>query len=141
MSQDPLHDALRSLPRSAASPHFTTRLMARTREVSRANPLRRPAYAIALTVMAAITATTHFVLEERRERTRLELLAEQQQLVHELAELKALASESSGVVYLGGNDEVDLLLDLGTTANAQARPAGASLQDTPQPSITSGESK
>ncbi len=126
MNNDRIATALKSLPREEAGPDFTTGVLRRIDE-----PPRR-----AFTgpwAMAAVTAAVVLALglgwrewrhhqEQKRAVAQLEiLLAEKQELEEELHLLRRLASEARPVVYLGGNERVDLVLDL---ARLKGRPDG-----------------
>lgn len=143
--EDPLTRALRSLPRSRAASGFTGRVLTRLDE-----PRRPPAHGLVLRLALAgalVAALVSVPLALRQGETetpprqarleapqsgggaaprgrRLEALrAEYQQLSRELADLKRLAADPAApVLYLGGDEEVDVYLDLGELA--RRRPGG-----------------
>lgn len=141
MSHEPNHDAireaLRSLPRTRADDDFTERVLER---IEGRGGLRRPRVPVAVRWATAATLAAAAVLAgsiswsgaaggraaERERRTRIEALeAERLRLAAELEEIRRLASslrEPAPVLYLGGDDEVDLVIDLDRLA--QERPAG-----------------
>lgn len=143
LSDDQLGELLRSLPREPASPGFTAGVMARlaVREgqppgpasgeiVAFSGPRRLPAWSGWLMAAAALLVCGLGLREwqHRREideslRRIAELRGQYQELASQIAELKEEASGGSRpVVYLGGNREVDLVLDLGRLAAAQKNP-------------------
>jgi hypothetical protein len=66
-----------------------------------------------------VTACRHAWREARR---RTELRAESAALARELATLQAEASKPAPVLYLGGNEHVDVVLDLSTLPIAATVP-------------------
>jgi hypothetical protein len=132
MSEDPIGAALRNLPRERAGADFTARVLARLDHPFR----RRPRLALRLALGAAALAAAvalplafdHSRPASRPDRAaRLEaLLREQERLVAEVEALKLLSEGSAPVVYLGGDEETDLLLDLDRLARrrqSEIRPA------------------
>ncbi len=122
-------DLLRELPREQARPGFTARVLHRldAPERRRSIPWRVPrlALATALTVVLAVTAGV--LVKERRdavanaraERALAEIRAEHAQLEREVQDLS-----QPPVIYLGGNEDVDLVLDLGKVRGSEgAKPA------------------
>ena len=128
MEDHRLGDLLRELPREPARPGFTARVLYRIEapERRRFTPRLALAGALALTLTVAAGA----VMEARREaietaraqqalRALGDIRAEHGRLEREVQELAA-----PSVVYLGGNENVDLVLDLGKVrGTAGARPA------------------
>lgn len=122
---DPIVEALRGMPRVAASPGFTVRVLARAAasiesEVGVGWTRGWALFAASLVVVSAVTAWQW----ERRER-RQEWLGqveairqESRSLGAELSDLRA--AEQAPVVYLGGDDSVDLILDLEQLRQARA---------------------
>lgn len=154
MSDQELRDALRSLPRHGASPGFTRRVLSRC-ERSRL-PLSllrslRPAPVVAVVLALALAIAVPFVLpvadgpesapaaagsrfaearpvgaraaEPRREQLR----AERARLAAELEELKRLAASPDPVLYVGGDDRYELVLDVERMAAARADRSGRPL--------------
>lgn len=130
---DPILGALAELPRERAGQGFTARTVGRAAEAdeapARAWPRTAVAAAAALVVVSGLSA---WRLERAR---RLEsfrgevsdLQTTHRLLEQELRELRA--AEKPPVVYLGGDDNVDLYLDLAELERLQkaaGRPASAS---------------
>jgi hypothetical protein len=130
MEDHRLGDLLRELPREQARPGFTARVLHRLD----AGPawrwliswrVPRLALATALTVVLVITAG--LLIQERRaalanaraERALAEIRAEHARLEREVQDLS-----QPPVIYLGGNENVDLVLDLGKVRGSEgATPA------------------
>ena len=142
MNEDSISAALESLPRDAAGPSFTAGVLRRLDREARQPP---PARWTLMAATAAVLLTAGGLgwqewqqhKSQRQARIQLEsMLAEQQALRAELRSLLQLAEEARPIVYLGGNEKVDLVLDLarlksqgglrlGGAATAEARPAAA----------------
>ena len=113
MEDHRLGDLLRELPRESARPGFTTRVLQRLEAPERHRSLPRLALAGAL---AAAAMTAGVLVDARRDaleavraqRALAEIRAEHGRLEREVQELS-----QPPVVYLGGNENVDLVLDLG----------------------------
>ncbi len=115
-SDDPILRALAELPRERASEGFTTRVVARTGEATeepnRGWPRAAAAVAAGLVLVSGVTA---WQLERSRRLENMrgevsELQSTHRLLEQELRELRA--AEKPPVVYLGGDDKVDIYLDL-----------------------------
>jgi cell division protein FtsB len=130
MEDHRLGDLLRELPREQARPGFTARVLHRLDAPARRRwiPGRVPrlALAMALTVVLAVTAgllvdaRRDAIANARAERALAEIRAEHARLEREVQEL----SDPPSVVYLGGNEDVDLVLDLGKVRGSEgATPA------------------
>jgi type II secretory pathway component PulM len=124
MEDHRLGDLLRELPRERARPGFTARLLSRLEAPERRRALPRLALAGALTTLA-ITAG---VLVDARRDAREALQARQalQEIRAEHGRLEREVRELSRppVMYLGGNENVDLVLDLGQVGGTEgAKPA------------------
>jgi hypothetical protein len=121
---DRMDEWIRIAPRTGASAGFTTRVMARVRETSRA-PFGlgwRPAFAVAALVVLSLLSGVAF--ERQREARRIEALRlEARQLEAEIESLKRMTAQSSEV-YLGGNGNSEYVLDLRslTAPSPEARP-------------------
>lgn len=128
MEDHRLGDLLRELPREQARPGFTARVLERLDSTERAP--RRP-FRLALagaTAMAILTTISAGVLMDRRaesiqaaeaQRMLQEIRAEHGRLEQEIHELS-----QPPVVYIGGNEDVDLVLDLGKVSGSEgATPA------------------
>jgi hypothetical protein len=125
MEDHRLGDLLRELPREPARPGFTARVLYRLETPERRRAIPRLALAMVLTVVLVITAGA--LIQERRdtlanartERALAEIRAEHGRLEREVEELS-----QPSVVYLGGNENVDLVLDLGEVRGTEgAKPA------------------
>lgn len=136
--QDHIQDGLGNLPKYRASPEFTDRAI-RALEVRSARPLyRRPAMgwllatavALALGVWMGTYLRQQNIARSAYKQKLYALRAEYQQIQSEVDSLRKDASDSPAVVYLGGNEQIDLVLDLAdleayTTSSifGQIRPA------------------
>jgi hypothetical protein len=131
MNDDPIFGALRRLPRAAASPGFTQRAMARaagseSASTSTAGSESGLGWSRGWAMFASCLALVSIVSAwqwERRERKR-EWLGEVQALREASrsleGDLDALrAAEMAPVVHLGGDDSVDLILDLEAVRQAR----------------------
>jgi hypothetical protein len=124
MSDDRLRDALRGLPAPGPGPAFTARVMARLAAAPARAPRRVPAWAAAA---AAVVLAAGLLLGGRavvREQRNAALRSETEELARELEALRQAAERPAPVLYLGGTEEVDLVLDLSTLPLAAAVPAG-----------------
>jgi len=126
MEDHRLGDLLRELPREQARPGFTARVLHRLDAPARRRSIPRLALATALTVVLAVTAgllidaRRDALANARAERALAEIRAEHARLEREVQEL----SDPPSVVYLGGNEDVDLVLDLGKVRGSEgATPA------------------
>jgi anti-sigma factor RsiW len=134
---DPLLDALAALPRERAGAGFTAAVLERLRRSDDAGPatVRLPwglAAAGATLVVLSGAAAWWLDAAHRRAELRGELEAlrgERARLERSLGELRA--SEKPPVVYLGGDDRVDLYLDLAELE--RLRRAGAAIPPTVVP--------
>jgi cell division protein FtsB len=115
MEDHRLGDLLRELPRERARPGFTARVMNRLESPERRPMVPRLAMAGALAAFLAVGASV--LVDARREAVETaqarqalrQIRAEHMRLAREVHDLSA----ESPVVYLGGNEKVDLVLDLG----------------------------
>jgi hypothetical protein len=127
MSHDPLHDALRALPRERASDGFGERLRARLDEpASRRLGVARP-FALAAGLCAALAAGWLWreqALDRQRQSRLSELKREQRALAAELAAIRQ-AADVSPVLYLGGDDRTDVVVDLARLAESRTGAAVA----------------
>jgi len=130
MEDHRLGDLLRDLPREQARPGFTARVLESLDSPKQARRPRRT-FRLALAGAAAaavLTAVSFGVLMERRaesieaaqaRQALQEIRAEHGRLEQELEELS-----QPPVVYIGGNEDVDLVLDLGKVRGSEgATPA------------------
>jgi len=123
MEDDRLGDLLRELPREQARPDFTARVLERLESPATASrPRVRLLLAAAAVVVSAVSAG---VLIDRQAASRESIEAAQaQQILQDLRaehgrlqrELRELSQPP--VVYIGGNEDVDLVLDLGKVRGA-----------------------
>ena len=127
MEDHRLGDLLRELPREQARPGFTARVLHRldAPERRRSIPIPRLALATALTLVLAVTAgilidaRRDALANARAEQALAEIRAEHARLEREVQDLS-----QPPVIYLGGNEDVDLVLDLGKVRGSEgATPA------------------
>ncbi|RMG44725.1 MAG: hypothetical protein D6718_09495 [Acidobacteria bacterium] len=129
-SGDWLARELAELPVPAAGEGFTDSVMRRLREQPRRRTGRR-ALAVALAAAAIAPAALWLAGRAAGERppARAERLAEEERrLRRELEELRRALEAEAPVVYLGGDERLDLVVDLGRLAGrarAAVRPASA----------------
>lgn len=128
MEDHRLGDLLRELPREQPRPGFTARVLHRLDAAPerRSIPIPRLALATVLTLVLMITAGVLInarrdaLANARAERALAEIRAEHTRLEREVQDL----SQPPSVVYLGGNEDVDLVLDLGKVRGSEgATPA------------------
>ncbi len=130
MEDHRLGDLLRELSREQARPGFTARVLHRLDAPERRQliPWRVPRLALATVLAAVLAVTTGWLIDARRdalsnaraERALAEIRAEHTRLEREVQDL----SQPPAVVYLGGNEDVDLVLDLGKVRGSEgAKPA------------------
>ncbi|HTG34181.1 MAG TPA: hypothetical protein VLB76_14730 [Thermoanaerobaculia bacterium] len=111
---------MRELPRESARSGFTTRVLQRLEAPERRRSMPRLALAGAMAAALAVTAgvlvdARRDVLEAvRAQRALAEIRAEHGRLEREVRELS-----QPPVVYLGGNENVDLVLDLGKVGETE----------------------
>jgi len=125
MEDHRIGDLLRELPRERARAGFTPRVLERldSRGTGRPALSWRPAavlaaMALAVAIPIGIRYEQHERSEREAERILHELRAEHGRLEQELQEI------SEPVLYLGGDEDVDLVLDLSRVPEAgQAAPA------------------
>ena len=129
MEDHRLGELLRELPREPARPGFTARVLERLDALASApRPSVRLVLAAAALVVAAVstsllvdrqTPSREAVEAARAEQILQDLRAEHGRLERELQEMS-----QAPVVYIGGNENVDLVLDLGKVREAEgATPA------------------
>jgi hypothetical protein len=137
MTEDPIQRALAELPRLQAGPGFTDEVLARAAAPAPGRGRLAPVGIVACFLLAGGLAAAFPAWHQARlrgeQRARVEALQrEHRELERELRALRRLAAEHSPVVYLGGDESVDLVLDLDSLAGAVpasgARPAGYSVQ-------------
>ena len=128
MNEDRIRRLLQDLPREEASPGFTRRVLLRIDRSPRITLLPRlgwTAAALAVTVLLGVGALELERQHERRDANEqlAALRAEQRALADELARLKRQSDELQPVVYLGGDDRADFVLDVGRLGRAGDAPA------------------
>lgn len=123
---DPLDELLQGLPRVQASDGFTGRVLAGLAGRTRRAPWPGAvgwAVAAALLLVALLVGglqvEQQHAADERATRA-AELRSEHESLQQDLARLRSLAEEERPVMYLGGTDQIDLVLDL-TSAERPVR--------------------
>jgi len=129
MEDHRLGDLLRELPREQARPGFTARVLNRldAPERRRLTPWRVPRFALATVLATVLAVTAGLLIDARRdalesaraEKALAEIRAEHARLEQEVRDLS-----QPPVIYLGGNEDVDLVLDLGKARGSEgATPA------------------
>jgi hypothetical protein len=121
MEDHRLGDLLRELPREHARPGFTARVLNRL-DAPEPRRVPRPALAWAAVATMAVAITAGVWMDARRDalearraqRALAEIRAEHERLAQEVEELS-----QPPVIYLGGNEEVDLVLDLGKVRESE----------------------
>jgi hypothetical protein len=124
--------ALRDLPRETAGPGFTAAVLEKSapaREPAHAIGWSRPALALAASVVL-LTVVAAGALERAHQKRELRgrvdaLRTEHQELEQELAALKRLSTQEPSVVYLGGDDQVDVVLSIDPAAPIKSAPGTA----------------
>ncbi len=134
---DQLNSALRSLSRHRASAGFTAGVLRRLDDrhrprarswVSGRGPLLAAAAALVLLVVGFGSREWWHLHQRQQATARLATLEQERRvLAAELAELQGQVAGAQPVVYLGGSNDLDLVLDL-----AQVRRTGARPEDLPQ---------
>jgi hypothetical protein len=123
MSDERLRAALRSLPPPTPGDAFTAQVMARLATAPGRRRGVAPRWAAAAAALAlAAGLGWGAVAFAGRQRTAA-LRAETAALARELAALRAEAAQPGPLIYVGGNEEVDLVLDLAALPMAAAVPA------------------
>jgi len=118
MEDHRLGDLLRELPREQAPSGFTARVVNRLDAPERRQLIswRAPRLALATAMTIVLAVTAGLLIDARRdaaesaraEQALAEIRAEHARLEREVRELS-----QPPVIYLGGNEDVDLVLDLG----------------------------
>jgi hypothetical protein len=118
VATDEIRAALRSLPAAVPSATFTMRVLARLDRPRRPRRRPLPAWVAAALTVAVLVGGLWGVAAGReawqRQQRRAALRAESEALARELAALHAEAKKQkpAPVLYLGGNEQVDVVLDL-----------------------------
>lgn len=114
-----LRRVLGELPRERAREGFTTRVLARLDERPEPTAWKRPRLVFATAALVAVMASAgvlQYRADQRQEEARRmlrELRSEHESLKQEFESLSA-----PPVVYVGGNDQVDLVVDLSRVQGA-----------------------
>ncbi len=128
MEDHNLGPMLRELPRESAREEFTSRVLARldAREVQEPAMWRRPRLVFAAAALVAVIASAGVFQAFQYQAGRAEEIrrAEARRLLHELRsehdnlkqEFESLSAPP--VVYVGGNEQVDLVVDLSRVQSA-----------------------
>jgi hypothetical protein len=127
MKGDRVLEALRGLPPAHASDDFTERVLRRTDQSPR-GPVRRPALRMALAAAALLAVLVPVTVRSWQARRRAEMertrtaafRAEYLQLERELAAINRMAERRDDVLHLGGDERVDVVLDLRALAQQAA---------------------
>jgi len=122
MEDQHLGQLLRELPREQARTGFTARVLAGLEEPSPSRVRWQPRLAAAVAVAVALASGLAY--NSRLEAERAAKVARAQQILHELRaehgrikkELEALPE--SPVLYLGGDEKTDLVVDMGQVRSA-----------------------
>ena len=123
-TEERLSEALRALPAAEPSPTFTARVLSRLAVAPARAPRRRvPAWAAAAAAVALLIAALWGGRAALKVQRTAALRSETEELARELEALRQAAERPAPVLYLGGNEEVDLVLDLSTLPLAAAVPA------------------
>ena len=114
-----LNQILRELPRERAREGFTHRVLARLDREDRATVWMRPRLVFATAVLVAVMASAG-VLQYRADQRQAEARRVLRELRSEHESLKQEFESLSAppVVYVGGNEQVDLVVDLSRVQGA-----------------------
>lgn len=133
-----LRAALRALPAATARPGFAARVLRRIDEIETVSRVAapagthrralRPAWASALAAALLLVAGAGGVVVTRhvaREQRRADLRRESEELRRELSALREEAHRAQPALYLGGSEQVDVVLDLDAMPVAAAARVGS----------------
>ncbi len=115
---DPLDELLQDLPRVQVSDEFTGRVLAGLAgRPKRATGPGAVGWAVAAALLLIALLVGGRQIEQQhaageRANRAAELRSEHQRLRQDVARLRSLAEEERPVIYLGGTDQIDLVLDL-----------------------------
>ncbi|MGA7616654.1 MAG: hypothetical protein WBX15_15885 [Thermoanaerobaculia bacterium] len=123
MNRDPLTELLRQLPREKTDGSFVAELMER---LGSGHPPRRSMRRLVTAVVSSVLifgSASGWLLHRHHEEQRLSRLrAEEAAIRLQIDELRRLTEQRDPVVYLGGYENVDLVLDLRTAARDDVHP-------------------
>lgn len=117
-TDEQVREALRGLPAAVPSPAFLARVLSRLDRNRPKQPWRHPlpAWVTAALTVAVLVGGLWGAAAGRdawqRQQRRAALRAESAALARELAALHQEATKPAPVLYLGGNEQVDVVLDL-----------------------------
>ena len=112
MNDSQLGNWMRSLPRTNASPGFTSEVMRKARAGERRAPFFwRMAAAVAIVFCLVALAQVAFI-EQTQRRQQAVLRAEREQLQADLQEVKKIAEEAEPVVVLENDKGARVIMDL-----------------------------
>jgi hypothetical protein len=126
MEDQHLEQLLRELPREQARQGFTARVLARLEAPPSTRLHRRWQPRLAAAVAVAVALASGLVYNSRLEAERAAKMARAQQILHELRaehgrikkELEALPD--APVLYLGGDEKADLVIDMRQVRSAES---------------------
>jgi hypothetical protein len=126
MEDQHLGQLLRELPREQARQGFTARVLARLEAPPSPRMTWRWQPRLAAAVAVVVALTSGLIYNSRLEAERAAKVARAQQILHELRaehgrikkELEALPD--APVLYLGGDEKTDLVIDMGQVRSAQS---------------------
>lgn len=125
MEDHNLNRLLRELPRETARPGFTGRVLASLDDRPEHRSLRiwrQPRLVLATAALVAVVGSAGFLQvradrHEEMRRAEARKILQELRSEHELLE-QELQSLSDPVIYVGGNEDVDLVVDLSRVQNA-----------------------
>lgn len=129
MSEDPIKRALSGLPRESARPGFVNQVLARLPRQRAERPAWMRPWVLAaagLALAGVYLAAWQWEQKSRaadEKQRRAALLQEHDELAAELERLRELSVRERPVLYLGGNEQLDVVLDLGRPADSLVHPA------------------
>jgi len=130
-----LGQLLRELPQEQARPGFTARVLSRLEAPPAPGMQKRWQPRLAAAVAVTVALTGGLVYNSRIEAERAAKVARAQQILHELRaehgrikkELEALPD--APVLYLGGDEKTDLVVDMGQVRSAEGAESAESAED------------
>lgn len=127
MRDQALEELLRSLPRGETGPEFFPEVKRRIENRRQRRRRHRLLGSIAALLLLGATVVGVREQRERSATTRRieEIRAERARIEAELQDLRSTVDRAPGILYLGGTEEVDVVLDLRRLDAASARPVRA----------------